>query len=79
MKYMIVGTLIKLERLNNSVCGNPRYLATIKDEGGGYFYAKTANDASCAYSIGNYYDKKRLFHYHIKAGNNIIDNIDPIA
>ena len=80
MKCMIIGTLVKLERLNNSVWGNPRYLATIKDEGGGYFYAKTATDASCAYSIGNYYDKKKLFHYHItKAGNNIIDNIEPIA
>ena len=80
MKSMIIGTIIKLERLNNSVWGNPRYLATIKDEAGFYFYAKTASDASCDYSIDYYYGKKNLFHYHItKAGNNIIDDIDPIA
>lgn len=54
MKSMIIGTIVKLERLNNSVWGNPRYKATIKDECG--------------------------FYYHVtKAGNNIIDDIDPIA
>lgn len=80
MKSMIIGTIIKLERLNNSVCGNPRYRVTIKDESCFYFYAKTASDASCGYSIDNYYDKKKLFHYHItKVGNNIIDDIDPIV
>ena len=80
MKSMIIGTIIKLERLNNSVWGNPRYLVTIKDEAGFYFYAKTASDASCGYSIDNYYGKKKLFHYHItKAGNNIIDNIYSIV
>lgn len=80
MKCMIIGTIINLERLNNSVYGNPRYSVTIKDKAGFRFYAKTASDASCGYSIGNYYGKKKLFHYHItKAGNNIIDDIDPIA
>lgn len=80
MKSMIIGTIIKLERLNNSVWGNPRYLVTIKDEAGFYFYAKTASDASCGYSIDNYYGKKKLFHYHItKTGNNIIDNIYSIV
>lgn len=80
MKSIIIGTVIKLVRLNNSVLGNPRYLVTVKDEAGFCFYAKTASDASCCYSIANYYGKKKLFHYHItKAGNNIIDDIDPIA
>lgn len=80
MKCMIIGKTIKLVRLNNSVWGNPRYLVTIKDEIGNYFYAKTASNASCGYSIDNYYGKKTLFHYHItKAGNNIIDDIEPIA
>lgn len=80
MKCMMIGTIVKLERLNNSVWGNPRYKVTIKDEAGGYFHAKTASDASCGYSIDNCYGKKRVFHYHItKAGNNIIDDIDPIA
>lgn len=79
MKTMIIGTVIELERLNNSVWGNPRYSVTIKDESGFNFYAKTASDASCAYSITNYYGKKNLFHYHItKTGNNIIDDIDSI-
>lgn len=31
-KSMIIGTLIKLERLNNSVWGNLRYRVIIKDE-----------------------------------------------
>lgn len=80
MKSMIIGTVIKLERLNNSVWGNPRYSVTIKDESGFNFYAKTASDASCGYSIANYYGKKKLFHYHItKAGNNIIDDIKSIV
>lgn len=80
MKSMIIGTVIKLERLNNSVWGNPRYFVTIKDEAGNFFYAKTASDVSCGYSIGNYYGKKIVFRYHItKAGNNIIDDIDPIV
>lgn len=80
MKCMIVGKVIKLERLNNSVWGNPRYSVTIKDEADNYFYAKTASEASCAYSIGNNYGKKKLFHYHVtKAGNNIIDYIDLMA
>lgn len=80
MKSMIIGTVIKLERLNNSVWGNPRYFVTLKDEAGNFFYAKTASDVSCGYSIDNYYGKKKLFHYHItKAGNNIIDDIDPIV
>lgn len=80
MKSMIIGTIAKLERLNNSVWGNPRYKVTIKDECGLYFYAKTASDASCAYSIDNDQGKKKLFYYHVtKAGNNIIDVIDLIA
>lgn len=80
MKSMIIGIIINLERLNNSVYGNPRYQVTIKDESGFYFYAKTASNASCGYSIDNYYGKKMLFHYHItKTGNNIIDVIDSIA
>lgn len=80
MKSKIIGTIFRLERLNNSVWGNPRYNVTIKDECGFYFYAKTASDASCAYSIDNNRGKKKLFYYHVtKAGNNIIDDIDPIA
>lgn len=79
-KSMIIGTLIELERLNNSVWGSPRYRVIIKDECGGYFYAKTSSNESCCYSISNYYGKKRVFYYHsTKVGNNIIDDIDPIV
>lgn len=38
MKSMIIGTIVKLERLNNSVWGNPRYQVTIKDESGQYCF-----------------------------------------
>lgn len=80
MKSMIIGTIVRLERLNNSVYGNPRYNVVIRDESGDYyFYAKTASDASCGYVIDEYLDKKKLFHYHVtRKGNNIIDCIDPI-
>lgn len=81
MKNMIIGTIVRLERLNNSVYGNPRYEVVIREESGDYyFYAKTASDASCGYVIDDYLGKKKLFHYHItKGGNNIIDDIDPIV
>lgn len=79
MKSMIIGTTVRLERLNNSVYGNPRYEVVIRDESGNYFYAKTANKASCGYMIDEYLGKKKLFHYHVtKVGNNIIDDIDSI-
>lgn len=77
MKSTIIGTIVYMERLNDSVCGDPRYKVTVKDEDGCYFYAKTARSASCAYALGCYYGEKSIFHYHItKAANIIIDDIE---
>lgn len=78
---MIIGTIVRLERLNNSIYGNPRYEVVIRDESGDYyFYAKSASNAYWVYAIDKYLGKKNLFHYHItKAGNNIIDDIDLIV
>lgn len=80
MKSTIIGTIVYMERLNNSVSGNPRYKVTVKDEDGCYFYAKTASGASCGYALDCYYGEKSIFLYHItKAANIIIDDIDLIA
>ena len=52
------GTLRIIERLNNSVNGNPRYLCYVDETGEGHgvsFY--TAPDSMHAYGITNYRDK----------------------
>lgn len=79
-KDMIIGTIVRIERLNNSNNGNPRYNVVIREDSGDYYlYAKTASDASCGYVVDEYVGKKKLYHYHVtKKGNNIIDYISSI-
>lgn len=69
-----------IERLNNSIYGNPRYLLILEDSDGERIEAKTASNAACAYSIGySSIDKEYLFTYHeTKNGNIIIDYIKEV-
>ena len=50
-----------VERLNNSVNGNPRFMLRLVDaEGQTVVYAKTSSDASCNYEVTNYTNSKAL-------------------
>lgn len=53
-----IGKLVILERLKNSVNGNPRYLAAIIDESGTGFTFKTRPDSMTAYALPNYAGKQ---------------------
>ena len=66
--------LVRFERCNSSVNGNPKYECTWKD-GDNYLTGKTGTDCNCAYAVTNYQDGKRLadvtYHY-TNRGNMII-------
>lgn len=46
-------TIHKLERLNNSVNGNPRYKVYYSDDEGNFNHATTTSDAAFCYGIEN--------------------------
>lgn len=46
-------TIHKLERLNNSVNGNPRYEVYYNDDEGNFNHATTTSDAAFCYGIEN--------------------------
>ena len=60
------AVLVRLERCNNSVNGNPKYECTWK-YGDNYLTGKTGTDYACGYAVTNYHDGKRLadvtYHY----------------
>jgi hypothetical protein len=59
--FSVFGTLNKVERMNNSINGNPRYLVAIQDEDSEFnkiYVARTRPDASLGYSIDNYWGKR---------------------
>jgi len=51
------GTLTILERLPNSLNGNPRFLAAALDKGTGFTF-RTAPDSHIAYKLSNYEGKQ---------------------
>lgn len=68
-----IVTIINIERLRNSVYGNPKINILMQDENGKYLQGKTATDAACAYifgysSIGHKYN----IEYHYTQNNNLI-------
>lgn len=75
-RKIFVGKLVKYERRNNSVYGNPKYYGVFENENGEILEGVTATNASCAYSFLNSIDQIREIKYHItRTGNNIIDYI----
>jgi hypothetical protein len=48
-----LATILKLERKNNSVNGNPRYEVYYQDEDGNFGHATTASDHAFCYGIAN--------------------------
>lgn len=77
-KQTFTGKLIRYERKNNSVYGNPKYFGYFENESDS-FYGTTASNASCSYSFLNSIEKDRKVTYHItKTGNVIIDHVEII-
>ena len=64
-----------IERGNSSYYGNPSYYIWLEDEHGDLHRAKTASNASMAYSIGSHwcYTVKTLQYHYTKNGNMIVD------
>jgi len=49
----IIATILKLERKNNTVNGNPKYEVYYTNENGDFEHATTKSDASFCYGIAN--------------------------
>jgi len=61
-------TINRLERLNNSIYGNPRYLVTFTDSEGNRRTTKTKTNASCAYRLGSYSIDREYMATFTKSG-----------
>lgn len=63
----------KIERLNNSIYGNPRFEVVLENEKGETLKAKTKSDASINYyGIEHKKNKTIEFAYHFTKNNNLI-------
>jgi len=62
MKYIKkhIGKLRKVERLKNSLNGNPRFLLAMVDENQNFQLFRTAVDCGLAYSVENYLDRDQV-------------------
>lgn len=74
---IFVGRLTNLERMHNSLYGNPKWLCQFYNSNNEMLIGKTASDSACAYSIGHYsMDKLFTVEYHVtKTGNIIITRL----
>ena len=68
-------TIYSIYRGNLSYYGNPSWHLVLQDEQGNTYRAKTASNASVAYSIGSHWlDTAKTLQYHYtKNGNMIVD------
>ena len=67
--------ILSIKRGNLSYYGNPSYFLGLADSDGNIYYAKTASNASIAYSIGSHWEntKKTLKYHFTKMGSMIVD------
>lgn len=65
--------IVKIERLKNSVYGNPTYKLLVEDESGKQYEGRTASDASIAYKLSTS-DINQIYNiqYHYTKNDNII-------
>ena len=65
--------IVKIERLKNSVYGNPAYKMLVEDETGKQYEGRTASDAAIAYKLSTS-DINQIYNiqYHYTKNNNII-------
>ena len=73
-------TILDLERLHNSINGNPKWRIFAEDENGEIVRGETASDAACAYNLGYYsIGRKYAIEYHYtKNGTRKITQCDEI-
>lgn len=73
-------TIVCLERLHNSVNGNPKWYIFAEDENGETLMCETASDAACAYNLGySSVGRKYAIEYHYtKKGARKITQCDEI-
>ena len=73
MKMESTFKILKIERLNNSFYGNPRYRLTVEDENGEILTGKTETNASLGYAVDyNWKGEKKVIEYHYTKGGNLI-------
>lgn len=70
--------ILSIKRGNNSYYGNPSYWLGLADADNNIYYARTASNASAAYSIGEHWKgtQKKLKYHFTKNGNIIIDYLE---
>lgn len=54
------GTIVDLERMQNSMNGNPRYRVVMREDSGAYITATTTPDSSVGYNIQNIRSNERV-------------------
>lgn len=60
------ATILTVERLKNTIWGNPRWLVVFKEDNGVTRIGKTANDSMASYQIDTYsVDRRYEITYHI--------------
>lgn len=75
MKMEKTFKILTIERLNNSIYGNPRYRLTVEDENGEILTGKTATNAALGYYVDyNWKGGKKVISYHYTKGGNLIFN-----
>ena len=75
-KSIFKGTLIRYERMNNSVNGNPKYYGVFEATNGEILRGTTGTDSACGYSFLNNQTAEKEIEYHeTKTGNIVIDYI----
>lgn len=69
--------ILKVERLNNSIYGNPCYHLIVEDEEGEILTGKTATNAVLGYEVSYTWEgeKKVLAYHYTKNGNIIFDRL----
>ena len=73
-KFSTIGAFLSLEKLNNSVTGNPRYFLVI-DTAHGVIHGKTKSDVMWAYAMPKEDTLCNVVFHITKTGNIVFDDI----
>ncbi len=69
--------ILKVEKLNNSMYGNPCRRLIVEDEEGEILTGKTATNAKLGYEVADTWEgeKKVIAYHYTKSGNLIFDRL----
>ena len=72
-----VFRILKIEKLNNSIYGNPCRRLIVEDEEGEILTGKTASNSVLGYKVADTWEneKKVLTYHYTKVGNLIFDRL----